>query len=286
MTPKQTGLALTSLGVFILSFDSLFVRLTNTNDWTLLFWRGALPTLMMLIVLLQRQSLKKTFTFSFKTFLAGALFSLSTITFVESLSHTQVASTLVIFDSSPLITALLGYLFLKETLAKHTIIAILTCVGGIWIVFAMGESTGAQWLGNLYALISAISMAAYFVLLRAQPDGDTKQYLMISGLITAGYALLAGGQPMAITPDHWHWLLILSLGIVPFSFLLISVGPRYLPAAEASLIMLLELLLGPLWVWIVLGDVPTVNVLIGGGVVLVTLMIHTLWDAKIQKVTV
>ncbi len=286
MTPKQTGLALTSLGVFILSFDSLFVRLTNTNDWTLLFWRGALPTLMMLIVLLQRQSIKKTFSFSFKTLFAGALFSLSTITFVESLSHTQVASTLVIFDSSPLITALLGYLFLKERLAKHTIIAIFTCVGGIWIVFAMGESTGAQWLGNIYALISAISMAAYFVLLRSQPDGDTKQYLMVSGFITAAYSLLAGGQPMAIAPDHWQWLLILTLGIVPFSFLLISVGPRYLPAAEASLIMLLELLLGPLWVWIILGDVPTLNVLIGGGVVLVTLLIHTLWDAKVQKVTI
>lgn len=285
MTPKQTGLTLTTLGVLILSFDSLLVRLTDTNDWTLLFWRGALPTLMMIVVLLQRQSIKRTFTFSWQTILAGALFSFSTITFVESLSHTQVASTLVIFDSSPLITAILGYLFLKEKLAKHTIIAILTCVGGIWLVFASGSQAGSQWLGNQYALLSAISMAAYFVLLRAYPMGDTKQYLMVSGFFTAAASLLFGGQPLAIAPDHWHYLILLTAGVVPFSFLLISVGPRYLPAAEASLIMLLELLLGPVWVWMVLGDVPTTNVLIGGGVVLLTLFFHTLWDWRLSKST-
>ncbi len=285
MTPRNKGILITTLGVLILSFDSLFVRLTNASDWTLLFWRGALPALVLLIV----QAFDRTTTIkqllcppSKTTLFAGLLFSLSTIAFIESLSRTQVASTLVIFDSSPLITAFLAFVFLKEKIQRHTLLAILTCVGGIWLVFAYGPS-GGEMAGNMFALLSAITIAGYFVILRKNQSGNPCGYLIVSGIITAIIALAEGAQPFSISFSHIPYLLILCMGIVPFSFLLISIGPRYLPAAEASLIMLLELLLGPLWVWAVLGNMPTSNVLIGGAVVLITLALHTLWGWYISK---
>ena len=118
----------------VLSFDTLLVRLIDSNEWTLIFWRGFLPAAMLFIV--QWFSDKKLITQhlqrpSLLTLITAGLFSASTICFVLSLNNTQVASTLVITNTAPLFTAVIGFFFLKEKLDKASIFAIIIAVGGI-----------------------------------------------------------------------------------------------------------------------------------------------------------
>ncbi len=137
LSGESKGRVFTLLGVMILSFDSLLVRLIDCDEWTLIFWRGFLPAT---VFLSPSGSWIKSAGGAFlpprpSTLFTAVLFSASTICFVFSLDHTQVTSTLVLTNTAPLITAILAFIFLKEKLSVSTIVTIIISVGGIWLVF-------------------------------------------------------------------------------------------------------------------------------------------------------
>ncbi|SKA51582.1 DMT family transporter [Enterovibrio nigricans] len=165
---EAKGRVFTLMGVMILSFDSLLVRLIDSDPWTLIFWRGLLPSLVYFLVQwhMDKTVLEKHF---FKpvlsTLLTAILLAASTICFVFSLDNTQVTSTLVIANTAPLITAVLAFFFLKERLSTSTMIAIAVSVGGIWLVFGY-QPTHAELEGDSLALVTALSMSVYLIMLR------------------------------------------------------------------------------------------------------------------------
>ncbi|KXF82967.1 DMT family transporter [Enterovibrio coralii] len=285
MSPIYKGTLMMSIGVTILSVDGLLIRLVEASGWTLLFWRGLLSALVILLVMFIKQpaqTLRSLTSPSPLLILGSVAFSISTICFVLSIDHTQVASTLIIINISPLICAALAYVFLKEKLETRTLIAILAAVAGVMFVFA-GKAMPSASFGNLMALITAFMLATYFVVLRKSQSENAPLYLVLGGLCTAAVSLFSGAEPLSLTQQEWIYTLILCVGVVPISFVLISSGPRYLPAAHANLFMLLEAIFGPLFVWAVIGEVPTQNVLIGGGIILVTLMLFTLSAARSKR---
>ncbi|USH05300.1 DMT family transporter [Grimontia kaedaensis] len=282
MTPIFKGTTAMLVGITILSVDALLIRLIEASGWTLLFWRGLLSALIIAtFMMLTRPSqtlsaLKKPS----KALLIGSFaFSISTVCFVLSVDHTQVASTLIIINISPLISALFAFLFLKERVDSRTLIAIVAAMVGVGFVF-YGKAMPTASFGNLMALITAFMLATYFVILRKSKSANAPLYLVLGGLCTSTISLFAGAEPFSLTPQEWKYILLLCAAVVPISFVLISIGPKYLPAAHANLFMLLEAILGPLFVWAVLGEVPSNNVLIGGGIVLLTLVVFTLSAAK------
>ncbi|WP_244556532.1 DMT family transporter [Enterovibrio nigricans] len=105
-------------------------------------------------------------------------------------------------------------------------------------------------------------------------------FLVYGGLFTAIIALIAGAEPFSLTLQHALFMLMLCVVVLPCSFLFINIGPRYLPAAEASLILLLEILFGPLLVWLILGEAPTRSVALGAGIILLTLVTYTLYGQR------
>ena len=136
----------------------------------------------------------------------------------------------------------------------------------------------------------SLCFAYFMVLLRKAGDVDSTPAVGVSGLFTALLALplvfLTGEGTAAILSldaAQWGWIALGSLVVLPLSFGLISIGPRYLPAAEVSLLILLEAVLGPFWVWLVLDEHPTTAALIGGVVVLATLALHSLWGLRRQR---
>ncbi len=286
MTPLAKGTFAMMAGVTILSVDSLLIRLIESSGWTLLFWRGLLSAAVIASFMLVTRpantlaALRKPS----KTLLVGSFaFSISTVCFVLSIEHTQVASTLIIINVSPLISALLAFVVLRERVELRTVIAIMAAIVGVGLVFSDQPMPTASF-GNMMALVTAFMLATYFVILRYSKSANAALFLILGGLCTSIISLFAGAEPFSLSAKEWVYILILCAGVVPVSFMLISLGPRFLPAAHANLFMLLEAILGPLFVWAVLGEVPSENVLLGGTVVMVTLLLFTLSAARSRRV--
>ncbi|OIN09190.1 DMT family transporter [Oceanisphaera psychrotolerans] len=281
MDNRLKGRLLTTTGVAVLSLDALLIKLISADPWILLFWRGLLLSLCIGAVCLWRarhyRPNRKLFTLG----LGSALFyAVCTVTFVLSIRLTSVANTLIILSAAPLIGALLSRFVLKETVSARTWLAILLCLGGLALVFS-GSRDGSHLLGDLTALLCAASMAAKFVVERAARPANMMPALVPAGLLVCLFALFQAPTIMMPAQDVL-WMAILGLLVVPLAYALITQGPRYLPAAEVGLLMLLEMILGPLWVWLVLAEQPAPQAWLGGLVVLMAITCQS-WPGKRQR---
>ncbi|MCB1882736.1 MAG: DMT family transporter [Geminicoccaceae bacterium] len=271
------GLVLTALGVVILSPDALLIRLIDASPWTILFWRGLGFTLVQSLIVVARYgggtiaALRRTGRLGFVLLLLmGAGNSL----FVLAITHTGVANALVIIAAAPLFAALMGRVLFKEPIRRRTLVAGVIAVGCVALAVAGGLQTGG-WSGNLAALGAALVLAGFFNVLRRARDRDMLPALALAGFGPAALGLLLAPALVPAAHDLLP-LAILCLVVAPVSFALISIGPRYLPAPEASLLMLLETILGPFLVWLVVGEEPGPFALIGGGILVATLAVHAL----------
>lgn len=278
------GLGLTGLGVLILSPDSLLIRLVHTDPITLLFWRSFLSalTLLLFFICWKKKQWFQAFLDVGKLGLLSAFLSASSnILFVFSITQTQAANTLICISITPLLSLLLSRFFLKETAPLRTWFAIGLCFLGIFIVFS-GSLAQGKYLGDLLGLATAGCMAGNFVLVRHVRPRNMIPCLPIGGIFTA-LILLPFAHPLSLATPDAFFMAILGLFVLPVSFALITLGPRYLHAAEVSLLMLLETVLGPIWVWLFVQEVPTAQTLWGGSLVLATLILHTLFGTYIAS---
>lgn len=286
LPPHLFGTLLTALGVLVLTPDGLLIRLVQADTWTILFWRGLFFAIGIFGFYLIRFRLKRTIylvrQMGWQGWQSAIFFSLSTMFFVNAIQTTSVANVLVIIATAPLFAALISRLFLKEHVSRSTWIAILISTGGIGLIF-IGSLTRGNYLGDLFALCAAVSIASQISTVRYSKHLDMVPSLGLSGLINALIALPLAA-PLAISSADFGYLLLLGLIVLPIAFGLITVGPRYIPAAEVSLLMLLETFLGPIWVWLVLGEGAEQETLIGGALVLTTLIIHTLYSSRRKTV--
>jgi drug/metabolite transporter (DMT)-like permease len=272
------GIILTVTAVLVLSPDALLVRLIDTDPLTLIFWRGALSALAILFFLgclWGRSTWLNLLRIGRPGLLSSGIAAIGTILFVYALRTTSVANTLVIMAATPLFSALLSRLFLGERVARRTWLAIGVGLGGILLLFAgnLGQGTLA---GDLCALTAAGCWAGNLVLLRHARSVNMTPAVALGGALAALLALALGARPLAVAPADFGLLLLLGGLVLPLSFALITLGPRHLPAAEVSLILLLETFLGPLWVWWVLGEVPNLPTIIAGALILGTILLHSL----------
>ncbi len=259
----------------ILSPDSLLLRLLAHPAGDILFWRGlGFAAAMALMLLWRRPRTLRTLPRAIGAggALIGSLFALSTSLFVFSIQHTAVANTLVIVAASPLFAALLGLLLLGERPSPVTLAAILAGLAGVFVT-VRGSLESLRIAGDLAALGTALCMALVFTLIRRRRERDMVPAYLLSGLIIC-LASLPLAEPLSFSGGEWLWLALLVTLVHPLGFLLIMTGPRYLMAAEVSLLMLLETVLGPIWVWLALGEQPPAATLWGGGIILGSLAAH------------
>lgn len=271
------GTFLTVLGVLILTPDGLLVRLVDLDSWTLMFWRGTLFAAGILGFYLLSSPLSffgKIRIMGWRGLQAALFFAGSTIFFVLAIQNTTIANTLVIIATAPLCSALISRLFLKEHVSLSTWIAILVSTGGIAILF-LGDMEGGSRIGDFYAFGSALCIASQITTVRLARNVDMVPSLGISGIMIALLAL-PFSDPLAVSAEQFSLLFLMAFVILPLSFGLITIGPRYIPAAEVSLIMLLETFLGPLWAWFVVDEKPETETIIGGALIITTLLIHSI----------
>lgn len=281
-TQHLRGLLLALGGIFALSPDGLLIKLITADDWTLIFWRGLLTGISLFVALLfiyKKRLFVAFHALGKKGVLAAFIQATGTVFFVLAIIHTTVANTLIILGITPLWAALYSRAFLKEYIPLRTYLAIPAALLGIYITAHAHIQAN---IGDLYALCATLFISAQSVVVRSAKPTDLTPSLVIGGLIIA---LIAWPQatPFAITPSDIFYLSILGFIVLPVSFALLIAAPRYIPAPEVNLIMLLEIALGSYWVWIFLGEMPTPQAFIGGGIVILTLATHTYWGMKINK---
>lgn len=279
------GLSLALLGVLVLTPDALLIRLIEADRATLLFWRTLLKGLTLWLVLalyFRGRLLSVTLAMGRIGLLATGVFGLSTILFVSSITLTTAANTLFILSTAPLFAALISWVVLRERVALRTWIAVVCALVGIAVIFA-GSLGGGTLLGDLLAVGAALSLAAQLSIARHARSINLVPALATGVLLVALLSGATFASPLSVTREDMLWLVLLGCVVVPLAFGLLTLAPRYIPSPEVSLIMQLEAVLGPLWVWLGVGEVPPVTTFIGGALVVGTLVVHSLLSLRAYR---
>ncbi|MEO8753328.1 MAG: DMT family transporter [Casimicrobiaceae bacterium] len=253
------------------STGGLLVRsLSITNPWEIVFWRSLFMSVFVAVVLVAmhgRRMPRAVRAAGYPGVLAGLLLAGTFFFFIGSLTRTTVANTFVLMSVSPLLAALAGWFALRERVQPRTWIAMAFALTGIVVMFGSAVDAG-QLLGNLLALGVSVCFAAQLVVLRKfHATVDMLPMVLIAGLWTLVPAWLASG-PFAATPHDLAILALMGCVQLGIGCLLATAASRTLPATELGLLALLEPILGPLWVWALLGERPGTSALIGGAFVL------------------
>jgi len=278
---RTKGLYISLIGVFILSPDSLLIRLLNLSDLSLIFYRGILPaiaTIFFLLLYYKKNIIKAFFLIGFAGLLYAFLYSIVHITFTYSIQHTAVANTLVLIASAPIFTAILSLIFLKENPTPITWLTIFFALISI-IIIGWGSYTTDGFIGDILALITGIGMAASAILVRYCKEKDLVPAVVIGCILTVFYCLPFSPN-LAVNNEQIIYLFLMGFIVVPSAFIVLTIAPRYTPAHEVTLIFLLESILGTLWVWFVISEKPPLNTLIGGIMLLSSVFLFVFVTAK------
>jgi len=271
LSDRGKGIVMSIGGVLILSPDSLLIRLAGLDDYTLLFYRGLFPVVAISLILLiyyRAGFLPALLRIGWAGILNGVFFSAVNITFIGAIQKTSVANTLLFLSSAPIFAAILSLLVLRENQQPGTWLIIAISLLSIFII-GWGSYGSYGLAGDLLALCCAIFTACSAVLVRYKKDIDLVPSVIIGSFFTACYAL-SRSPDMAISSTQLLYVGIIGFILVPFAFIVLTIAPRYANSAEVQLVYLLESILGPLWVWLVINETPSLNTLVGGSMLLVS----------------
>ena len=276
LTDQQKGSLLAFVAVMFITPDSLFIRLSNIDTWGLVFYRGIIPFFTVFIGMLFIYKLnffKIFFSSGYHGVIYVITFSITNITFVVSIQNTNVANTLVMIATAPMLSAILSGIFLKEQPDKKTWVSIL--ITFLAIIFIFYDSLGVgNFYGDILAFITAIGLAVGAVTIRSAKSKNLVPSAVVGKLFVALFALFFIDSFILVEKD----LIIVPLMCilcVAIPFVLVTIAPRFIPAAEVNLFFLLETIIGPIWVWFVIKEKPSLETLIGGMVIITTIAIHS-----------
>jgi len=276
LSDQQKGSLLAFIAVFLITPDSLFVRLSNIETWGMLFYRGAIPFLVVLIGLLifyKKSFLKVLFSMGLHGVFYALTFAVTNTTFIISIQNTNVANTLLMIAMAPMLSAILGGIFLKETPDKKTWAAIIITFGAAVYIFYDSMQLG-NFFGDLFGLITALGLAGGAVIVRSAMNKDLVPAAVIGKLTVAIFALFFV-ESFALVKTDIIIVPLMCVMCVALPFVLVTIAPRYIPAAEVNLFFLLETILGPVWVWLVIKEQPTLETIQGGVIIIITIAIHS-----------
>jgi drug/metabolite transporter (DMT)-like permease len=205
-------------------------------------------------------------------------FAVASTTFVMSLGHTSVANVLIIQSTSPFIAGLLGLVLMRERVRPRSWMAMACALAGIAVMLA-GSSAQGSWRGDLIAMIVPFAFAMAVVTVRRHPQVRMTPAVALAAVIQGGVSLTMA-TPGAVSGHDLALLAFFGAGQLGLGLVLFVTGARLLPAAETALLAMLENILGPLWVWFLIGEDPGLYALVGGAIVLGALAVHTLLDMR------
>ena len=281
LTDHQKGSLLAFVAVMFITPDSLFIRLASIDTWSLVFYRGMIPFITVFIGMLLIYKLN-FFSMLFNSGYHGIIyiltFSVTNITFVVSIQNTNVANTLVMIAMAPMLSAILGAIFLKEPPGKKTWIAIgITFLAAVYIFYDSLQL--GNIFGDILGLITALGLAVGAVTIRSAKKKNLVPAAVVGKMFVAIFAIffvesyVLAEKDLIIVP-------LMCLMCVAVPFVLVTIAPRFIPAAEVNLFFLLETIIGPLWVWMIIKEQPSIETIQGGLVIIITIAIHSFLKLK------
>ena len=271
LSDRGKGIMMSLAGVFVLSPDSLLIRLAGLNDYTLIFYRGLFPIIAISLVLwiyYRTRFVGALLRIGWIGVLNGLLFACVNITFISAIQRTSVANTLLFLSSAPIFAAILSLIVLRENQRPSTWLIIALSLLSIFII-GWGSYGSNGLLGDFFAICCAIVTASSAVLIRYKKDVDLVPSVIIGSFFTACYGLMLAPE-LSISAQQLVYLGIIGFILIPFAFIMLTIAPRFANSAEVQLVYLLESILGPLWVWLVIREAPSLNTIIGGSMLLLS----------------
>ena len=281
LSDQQKGSLLAFIAVMFITPDSLLIRLSNVDTWSLVFYRGAIPFFSVFIVMLLIYKLnffKILFSSGYHGLIYIITFSITNITFVVSIQNTNVANTLVMVALAPMLSAILGAIFLKEIPGKGTWIAIFITFFAVLFIFYDSIKIG-NLFGNIMGFVTAAGLAVNSVLIRYAKDRDLLPSAVMGKLGVAVFAFFFVENFNLVGSDQIY-IPLMCIVCVALPFVLVTIAPRFIPAEEVNLFFLLETIIGPIWVWLVIKEQPTLETVIGGIIIITTIGIHSFLKLK------
>ena len=281
LSNQHKGSLLAFIAVMLITPDSIFIRLSNIETWGMLFYRGAIPFVVVLAGLIffyKNNLLKALVGIGYPGIFYVISFSICNITFIISIQNTNVANTLVMIAMAPMLSAILGSIFLKEVPDHKTWIAIIITLVSVTYIFYDSIEMG-NFYGDLFGLITAFGLACNAVIARFAKNRDLVPSAVIGKLCVAIFAFFFVDSFSLIGTD----LIIVPLMCVmcvAIPFVLVTIAPRFIPAEEVNLFFLLETIIGPFWVWMVIQEQPSIETIQGGSIIILTIAIHSYLKLK------
>ena len=282
---KLPGPLLILMGAICLSFGGLIVKsFEGANLWQILFWRQtffAIFVALYLVITYKKKFFKSFYNSGLSGFIGGIFLGIGFAAYVFSMYTTTVANTNFIITTETIFLAVFGYFFLKEKIDLITFIAIILGMSGVLLIIGSSLSiqTGEQFIGNIVAFIMPISFAILVIIIRKYPNVDMVPAQFIAGVFAAiiGY-VVAGKLSISL-----HDLFLASLAgffQIGFGFIFITVGPQTTPSAVVGVLMLTEAVFGPLWAWLFINEIPPSSVLLGGSIIIFSILFQTFFSKK------
>jgi drug/metabolite transporter (DMT)-like permease len=192
--------------------------------------------------------------------------------FIGALNHASVARVLFILAVAPVLAALLAWATLGEPISRRTALAMVLALSGVAVM--LGAPGEASLTGDGLAFVAALAFSAMIVITRWRHEVSMAPATCLSQAILVA-AFLPFATPGEISGDDLAWLAALGIGQIGLGFALLTIGARLIPAAQVGLITLLEVVLGPVWVWLALDERPGTLTLVGGTIVIAAIVLQT-----------
>ncbi len=287
--PAAFGLTLATLGALALTPDAMLMRLSGMEGIQMLGWRSTI----MGVVLIAAWALTRAghwhadlaLLFTGGGMAIAACQAVNGVFFTFGIVGSPVTIVLLGVAAVPVFAALLSWLLMGEATGRATWITIVFVLAGIGLAIFGKSEADAPWdaaalRGALYGLGVAICLALSFVLIRKHRAVPILPSVGLGALMAGVTGLVLTG-PQQMVGDAILWPILVTGGIVlPVSFFCLSLASRHTAAANVSLLLLLETVLGPLWVWLAIGEAPTALMLIGGTIVVGSLATYLLWSRR------
>ncbi len=277
--PGTIGLSLALFGALLLTPDTLFMRISELDGFTMLAWRGGLSGLGYLLIwawfsLRLELKIPNVLTLSFAIVVICQI--INATFFSLAIAVAPVTIVLISVATAPIFSAILSWFFLGETLSKFSIGTAVLVLLGLYISVLGGDATlieldTSTLLGALFGLGVAFTLAMNFTIIRKDKN--------VPFVLAIGIGALLAGSLGLLCADNLYWppvknmaaIAVTGIIILPVSFCTLSYAARFVPSSTVSLIMLLETVLGPLWIWWGIGEQPTNAMLVGGAIVVFSL---------------
>jgi len=281
LSSQHKGSLLAFIAVMLITPDSILIRLSTIETWGMLFYRGAIPFVVVLVGLIffyKNNLFKALINIGYPGIFYVISFSICNITFIISIQNTNVANTLVMIAMAPMLSAILGSIFLKEVPDRKTWTAIVITLIAVTYIFHDSIEMG-NFYGDLFGIITAFGLACNAVIARYAKNRDLVPSAVIGKLCVAVFAFFFV-DTFALVDTDLIFIPLMCVMCVAIPFVLVTIAPRFIPAEEVNLFFLLETIIGPFWVWLVINEQPSVETIQGGVVIILTIAIHSFLKLK------